>query len=62
MLLKYENVFTFLMKDLGRYKTMQFFIDFTNETFVYRKRHRLSKHEWELVDEICKKLHEVSLI
>jgi hypothetical protein len=22
----------------------------------------LSKHEWELVDEICKKLHEVSLI
>jgi hypothetical protein len=22
----------------------------------------LSKHEWELVDERCKKLHEVSLI
>jgi len=24
--------------------------------------HRLSKHEWELVDERCKKLHEVGLI
>ncbi len=22
----------------------------------------MSKHEWELVDEICKKLHEVGLI
>jgi hypothetical protein len=50
------------MKDLGRCKTMQFSIDLTNETPVYRRRHRLSKHEWELVDERCKKLHEVSLI
>jgi hypothetical protein len=24
--------------------------------------HRLSKHEWELVNERCKELHEVSLI
>jgi hypothetical protein len=29
---------------------------------MYRRRHRLSKHEWELVDERCKKLHEASLI
>jgi hypothetical protein len=26
------------------------------------KRHRLSKHEWELVNERCKELHEVGLI
>jgi hypothetical protein len=50
------------MKDLGRCKTMQFFIDLTDETPIYQRRHRLSKHEWELVDERCKKLHEASLI
>jgi hypothetical protein len=62
LLIKYENVFAFSMKDLGRCKTMQLFIDLTNETLVYRRRHRLSKHEWELVDERCKELHEASLI
>jgi hypothetical protein len=62
LLIKYENVFTLSMKDLGRCKTMQFSIDLTNETPIYRRRHRLSKHEWELVDERCKKLHEVGLI
>ncbi len=41
---------------------MQFSIDLTNETPIYRKRHRLSKHEWELVNKKCKELHEVSLI
>jgi hypothetical protein len=50
------------MKDLGRCKTMQFSINLTNETSIYRRRHRLSKHEWELVDERCKELHEVGLI
>jgi hypothetical protein len=50
------------MKDLGMYKTLQFSIDLINETPIYRRRHRLSKHEWELVDERCKELHEVSLI
>jgi hypothetical protein len=50
------------MKDLGRCKTIQFFIDLTNETPIYRRMHRLSKHEWEVVDERCKKLHEASLI
>jgi hypothetical protein len=50
------------MKDLGRCKTMQFFIDLTNETPIYQRRHRLSKHEWELVDERYKELHEVSFI
>jgi hypothetical protein len=62
LLIKYENVFTFLMKDLGRCKTMQFPIDLTDETPIYQRRHRLSKHEWELVDEKCKELHEASLI
>jgi hypothetical protein len=62
LLSKYENVFAFSMKDLGRCKTMQFSIDLTNETPVYRRRHRLSKHEWELVDERCKELHEAGLI
>jgi len=62
LLIKYENVFAFSMKDLGRCKTMQFFIDLIDETPVYRRRHRLNKHEWELVDERCKELHEVSLI
>jgi hypothetical protein len=62
LLIKYENVFAFLMKDLGKCKTMQFSIDLTDETPVYRWRHRLSKHEWELVDERCKELHEAGLI
>jgi hypothetical protein len=62
LLIKYENVFAFLMKDLGRCKTMQFSIDLTNETPIYRRRHRLSKHEWELVDERCKELHGTGLI
>jgi len=62
LLIKYENVFAFSMKDLGRCKTMQLSINLINETPIYRKRHRLSKHEWELVDEKCKKLHEASLI
>ncbi len=53
LLIKYENVFTFSMKDLGRCKTMQFFIDLIDETPIYRRKHRLNKHEWELVDEIC---------
>jgi hypothetical protein len=50
------------MKDLGRCKTMQFSIDLTDETPIYRRKHRLSKHEWELVDERCKELHEAGLI
>jgi hypothetical protein len=62
LLIKYENVFTFSMKDLSRCKTMKFSIDLTNETPIYLRRHRLSKHEWELVDERCEKLHEVGLI
>jgi hypothetical protein len=41
---------------------MQFSIDLTNETPIYRRRHRLNKHEWEQVDERCKKLHEVGFI
>jgi hypothetical protein len=45
LLIKYENVFAFSMKDLGRCKTMQFSIDLTDETPIYRKRYRLSKHE-----------------
>ncbi len=45
LLIKHENVFAFSMKDLGRCKTMQFSIDLTDETPVYRRRHRLSKHE-----------------
>jgi hypothetical protein len=62
LLIKYENVFALSMKNLGRCKTMQFSIDLTNETPIYRRRHRLSKHEWELVNGRCKELHEASLI
>jgi len=29
---------------------------------IYQSKHRLNKHEWELVDERYKKLHEVGLI
>jgi hypothetical protein len=54
LLIKYENVFAFSMKNLGRCKTMQFFIDRIDETPIYWRSHRLSKHEWELVDERCK--------
>ncbi len=45
MFIKYENVFAFSMKDLGRCKTMQLSIDLTNETPIYLRRHKLSKHE-----------------
>jgi hypothetical protein len=62
LLIKYENVFALSMKDLSSCTTMQFSIDLTNETPIYWRRHRLSKHEWELVDERCKELHEVSFI
>jgi len=62
LLIKYENVLTFSMKDLSRCKTMYFFIDLTCETPIYQKRQKLSKYEWELVDERCKKLHEGGLI
>jgi hypothetical protein len=41
---------------------MQFSIDLVNETPICRRRHRLSKHEWELVDERCKELHDAGLI
>jgi hypothetical protein len=50
------------MRNLGRCKTMQFSIDLIDETPVYQRRHRLNKHEWELVDERCKELHEAGLI
>jgi hypothetical protein len=50
------------MKDLGRCKTMQFSIDLIDETLIYRRRHRLNKHKWELIDERCKELHEAGLI
>jgi hypothetical protein len=62
LLIKYENVFAFSMKDLGKCKTMQFSIDLIDETPIYQRRHRLSKHEWELLDERCKEFHEVGLI
>jgi hypothetical protein len=62
LLIKYENVFTFVMKDLSRCKTMKFSIDLTDKTPIYRRRHRLNKHEWELVNERWKELHEVGLI
>ncbi len=35
LLIKYENVFAFSMKNLSRCKTMQFSIDLTDETSVY---------------------------
>jgi len=54
LLIKYENVFAFSMKDLGRWKTIQFSINLIDETPIYRRRHRLNKHEWELIDERCK--------
>jgi len=41
---------------------MQFFINLIDETPIYQRRHRLNKHEWELVDKRCKELHEASFI
>jgi hypothetical protein len=35
LLIKYENVFAFSMKDLSRCKTMQFYLDLTYETPIY---------------------------
>jgi len=62
LLIKYENVFTFSMKDLSRCKTMYFSIDLTDETPIYREEDKLNKHEWELVDERCKEFHDVCFI
>jgi hypothetical protein len=62
LLIKYENVFAYSMKNLSRCKTMQFFIDLTYETPICQRRHRLNKHEWELLDEKNKKLHGAGLI
>jgi hypothetical protein len=50
------------MKELGRCKTMQFSIELTYETPIYRKRCRLKNYEWELVDERCKNFHEAGFI
>jgi hypothetical protein len=41
---------------------MGFSIDLIDETPIYRRRHRWSKHEWELVYERCKELHEAGHI
>ncbi len=41
---------------------MQFSIDLTDETPIYWRRHRLSKHECELVNERRKEVHEAGLI
>ncbi len=62
LLIKYENVFGFSMKDLGRCKTMELSINLTDETPIYWRIYRLNKHEQELVDERCKKLHEAGVI
>jgi hypothetical protein len=62
LLIKYEDVFSFSMKNLGRCKTMQFSINLIDETPIYQRRHRLNKHEWELVNERCKELHEAGFI
>ncbi len=62
MLIKYENVLALSMKDLGRCKTMEFSIDLIDETPIYWRKHRSSKHEWELVDERWKEVHEAGLI
>jgi hypothetical protein len=35
LLIKYESVFTLSMKDLNMCKTMQFFINLTDETHIY---------------------------
>jgi hypothetical protein len=35
LLIKYENVLAFSMKDLSRCKTMQFSVDFIDETPIY---------------------------
>ncbi len=41
---------------------MQFSIDLIDDTPIYWRKHRLSKHEWELVNERCKELHEAGFI
>jgi hypothetical protein len=41
---------------------MQFSIYLLDETPIYWRRHRLSKHEWKSVDERCKKFHEAGFI
>ncbi|CAM6113779.1 unnamed protein product [Calypogeia fissa] len=59
---EYQDCFAFSMKELGKCNIMEFTIPLTDETPIFRKRHRLSQHEWELVDARCKELHEAGLI
>ncbi len=45
LLIKYENVFAFSMKDLSWYKAMHLFINLIDDRPIYQKKHRLCKHE-----------------
>ena len=58
----HPNAFARSMEDLGRYKGAPMTIELTTTEPVYKRRHRLSKVEWELVEKRCQELLNAGLI
>lgn len=62
LLRKHDKSFAFSMNELGWCNVLRFKIPVIGTEPVWRKRHRLSKSEWELVDKQCAELHAAGLI
>lgn len=58
LLCQYADCFAFSMKELGRCIVAQFHIQVNSPEPVFKRRHRLSPAEWELVDARCRELAE----
>lgn len=62
LLVRYADCFAFSVKDMGRCTVMDFKITTSSDEPIFKRRHRLSPAEWELVDARCKELFEAGLI
>lgn len=62
LLWKYKKAFAFTLAQLGRYDRRKFSLKLRTTDLVFRRRHRLSQAEWDLVEAKCKELEAVGLI
>lgn len=62
LLCRYADCFAFNMKELGRCNVLDFCIPTNTTEPIFKRKHRLSPAEWELVDASCKELAEAGLI
>jgi len=53
---EHRRCFAFTIADLGRHRTYKMSIPLTDETPIFRPRHRLSPYEWEIVDRKSEEL------